>query len=470
MTLAATSRQFNYLSLQVFFSNHNFDPTNSKLIIAPENSNYVGFLHKITALAMSLALQRTSVEDLLVGVGYIRSPELVLHEIRTLTRYIMSLSTINRVTIRIEIPSGFPITMAACNTLLYTLIGKSCNHFHIKGEVSQYWVARQRLRDLFSSYKTSVISKFSNWRRRRDSGYVLKSNTETKYLKQCIIQSLPTFLRPFYFQVLKVNASVLTGLAFRSIFNPADLGLLLTNVHLPALEIFAMSWCTIPHNAIITFLSKHSHITAFQYYHITYRTERKVPRRLEGGLDCLESLTTGPKQIFTFIPSMDRMPSIASIAINMEEDFLKFDVVQEALRHLSSCVNKIDLTLYTCFVSRTFGLWLPELVHPQSSFWRGNEIMLHCVESLHLQNGDWGYADSVLDRLPALLRLFPELKHLILHSGRPSSARQLSEVEERNTLLPFFEQVKLVCPTIRVVVIQGDSEWTHIHTYRFRYL
>jgi hypothetical protein len=298
-------------------------------------------------------------------------------------------------------------------------------------------------------------------RRGGKSEAVNKSNQEIKHLKNCFIQTFPPFLRPFYLGALNANASVLTDLTFKSIgrMSAKDWGFLITHVYLPVLRRFAISFSTIPRDAVIKFLSKHSHITSFEYHHIIYRPKTKVGLPgLNNGLNHLEQLTTTSEHILTFLPPMDRMSSLTYVAIDVEGNHMDFNPVEQALRRISSCVNRIELTLHVISTSDLGPkAWLQLLVHLEPSFGR---FMVHCVESLRLKNGLWGDAANVLGQLPILLKLFPELKHLILHSVRPNP-QVPSLLADHEALLPIFERVKLACPTITSISIQGDSEWTH---------
>jgi len=222
-------------------------------------------------------------------------------------------------------------------------------------------------------------------------------------------------------------------------------------------------------------------------YQIHSRAQRCTRELKSDALNHLEQLTTTPEHILTFLPPMDRMSSLTSVAINIEgEGYIDFGVVKEALKCFSSCVKKIELTLYIFSSQNYSGLeaWPEQSVHPNSSFQRGDGVTLRCVEYLHLRNGKsgyrepvfgqpptWlkifpelpqriqGYMEHVLVQLPDWLKMFPELQQLTFHTGR----RQLSLVPvEYDILHPFIEQVKLAYPTITPISsIQGDSDWTH---------
>ena len=467
LSLAATSRRFNHLSLQVFFINHNFDP-NSKTIKL--TGAHCETLKKISALAMSLALRGTSLDHLTFDFGCIHDSGLLLYKIRILTRYIMNLSTIDRVTLHIFTPA-FPIVTRwkrACLTFLETVIRKSCSNLHV--ETTRCLVVRQPDdEDILSLYHvpppTSKKPRWFGilWGRHSKVHVISNPKTGTKHLKECFIQSFPPFLRPFYFRVLKANASVLTDLSFKRISSPLgaiDLGFLITNLHLPVLKRFAISFGVIPRHAIVEFLSKHSHITSFEYHHIDYSYDpRSTLYRLDDGLYHLKELTTTPDHIITLLPPLDLMPSLTSITLEDEESYMDCPF-SGAIRSLSSYSKKIKLTIVIPFTDLTVTASLVRFIRPSSSL---SGFLLHCVESLCLRQNDWGLSETILDQLLVLLGLFPELKQLILHSFNPSSQKRPSVIERNTSLYPFFEQAKLVCPSITSISIRGDSEWTYTY-------
>ena len=126
----------------------------------------------------------------------------------------------------------------------------------------------------------------------------------------------------------------------------------------------------------------------------------------------MEQLATTPKHILTLLPPINQMSSLTSVTINIEgEPYIDFDVVKGALQRLSSCVKKIELTLYIFSSGGRSGLeaWLEQ---------PGDGVMLRCVKSLHLRNGDWGYTEHVLGQLLDWFKIFPELQQLTLHTSR----------------------------------------------------
>ena len=118
----------------------------------------------------------------------------------------------------------------------------------------------------FCHGKTSLISKVSSWfgmYREKSLG----ANKDITHLKDYHIETFPPFLRPFYLRTLNTNASILTNLTFKHIYGhmgAIDWGFLVTDVHLPVLKRFSITFGLIPRDALIKFLFKHSHITIFE--------------------------------------------------------------------------------------------------------------------------------------------------------------------------------------------------------------
>ncbi|KAF8161488.1 hypothetical protein B0H34DRAFT_701156 [Crassisporium funariophilum] len=462
LVLATTCQQFNYLSLQTFFLKHKFDPHSKSVHL----QSLDGSLYKLPGLAISLSLWGTSLEHLYYDFGYVYSPRRLISGMRLLTQYVSKLSTVDCATLRLTAPPLMDSAewTEASITLLDTILEKFCKNLHITTSQPKSSQSFQQYAEAtLDPWTTSLTTKKSNLLR---SIRARQSGKATQHLKVCSIQTFPPFLRPFYLQLLRSNALALTDLYFKYIFRGGtDWATLITNIRLPSLKRFTVEFGVISREALVKFLSKHPHITSFKYHHIKYQPLTKNAPRLKNGIfDHLEKLITSPEHILNFFPSMDRMPALITVVIVIEEHIPDFSAVEGALRCLALCVNRIELSLQIVRTGLGFEAWLEAIARqgPGLSSNTRPERSLHCVERLIIDNGNWGFTENLLARLPSWMGLFPALRHLTLRDGGPGF--RLISLDEKCASLPFVAKLKLSSKQLLSFSVLGKSEWSHDFT------
>ncbi|KAF8959954.1 hypothetical protein BDZ97DRAFT_1835760 [Flammula alnicola] len=457
LALATASRRFHNLSLHRYFSKHDFDPYSKELRL----SSIYGSLNNLAGLAIFLDLVGASVEHLSYDfqVGYTEVQQLV-KEVRLLTQYVAKLSSINRVSLRLaSFASGDPKESREANILLLTtILARSCRDIRITASQLTSF-------DDAGPKHMPPSSKPADWLKNYWPGQRPPPTNGSKHLKSCFVHTFPRFLRPFYFHMLRTNASVLTDLAFRNIFGGGtDWATMLAHLHFPHLRRLTIIYGVIPRDPLIKFLTKHpGTLTAFQYHHIRYEPPPKHPVRTSvlGPVfhDRLETLTTSSEHILNFLPPFSCMPKLKNVVIQVEELLNNFIPLEGALQRLAACVNKITLTLEVTRTGLGFGVWF-------SNIFRGNllnaatrpESLLRCVETLVMDNGDWGFMDNhILARLPRWLGLFPELRALTLRGGGPGH-KQLSPFDDHSlSASALIKTLREACPGLYVEFCARES-------------
>lgn len=444
LSLAATCRHFHDLALKTYFARGDFDPTSRNVVLTP----YEKSLRNLAGLALSLDVVGTSIDHLSYDFGYLSKTEQLIKEVRLLTKYVFKLSSINRATLRLASyynSSTFGEWKRTTITLLISILGRSCTNIHLR--TSQFST-------FYEEPKSLRIPKPSDWLKDYWPDGAKPRTNGTKHLKVCHIQTFPTFLRPLYYHTLQFNSTVLTDLSFRNIFGGGtDWGTMMVNLAFPHLARFTIIYGVIPRDPFVKFLTKHQNIKEFNYHHIRYDPRPKKPARLDKSIfERLHTLTTTPEHILNFLPPMDRMPALTTIIIMIEELVTNFSPLEGALRCLASCLNKITLTLEVTRTGLGFRVWLDAIVRNGLNPSTRPEPLLRCVETLIMDNGDWGFADDLIAlRLPPWLRLFPELRALTLLDGGPMLRMNRLVADDSDSDTPtFLESLKDACPGLYI--------------------
>ncbi|PPR06761.1 hypothetical protein CVT26_003912 [Gymnopilus dilepis] len=448
LSLAVTCRQFHGLSLTAYFARDQFDPTSVNVALTP----YEGSFRNLAGLALSLDVVGTSIDHLSYDFGYLNKTEQLIKELRLLTRYVSKLSSINRATLRVASYYNSATSDEWKRTtiaLLNVILEKSCTDINIR---------TSQLSNFYEDPKLLRVSKPSDWLKNYWPVGIRPRARETQYLKVCRIQTFPTFLRPFYYHTLQYNSAVLTDLSFRNIFGGgADWGLMMQSLIFPRLTRLTVMYGVIPRDPFVKFLAKHQNIREFTYHHIRYDPRPKRPARIESSIfDQLHTLTTTPEHMLNFLPAMSKMPVLTNVVIMIEELVTNFSPLEGALRCLAACTNKITLTLEVTRTGLGFRAWLDIIVRNGLNPSRRPEPHLHCVQTLVMDNADWGFGDEIIAlRLPAWLRLFPDLKALTLVDGGSSGRMGRLVAEDSDSETPtLLDSLKDACPGLYI-------EWRH---------
>ncbi|KAF8911657.1 hypothetical protein CPB84DRAFT_1958036 [Gymnopilus junonius] len=448
LSLAETCRKFHDLSLKNYFDRNEFDPASRSVVLTP----YEGSLRNLAGLALSLDVIGTSIDHLSYDFGYLSNSDQLIKEVRLLTKYVDKLSSLNQATLRIASyynSSTSTKWKRSTIALLNSILKKSCADIHIR---------TSQLSTFYEGPKSLRIPKPADWLKDYWPIGVNPQNNGAKHLKVCHIQTFPTFLRPFYYHALQFNSTVLTDLSFRNIFGGGtDWGAMMLTLVFPHLARLTIIYGVIPRDPFVKFLTKHQNIKEFSYHHIRYDPRPKKPVRLEKSVfDSLQTLTTTPEHILNFLPPMAKLPALTTVIIKIEELVTNFSPLEGALRCLASCLNKITLTLEVTRTGLGFRVWLDAIVRNGLNSSTRPEPLLHCVETLIMDNAEWGFADELIVlRLPVWLRLFPQLRALTLIDGGPAIRMSQSLADDRETSSPtFLETLKDACPGLYI-------EWRH---------
>ncbi|KAH9485752.1 hypothetical protein JR316_0002667 [Psilocybe cubensis] len=414
LLLARASRLLNQFSLAAFFARNDFDPAPRSLLLGTSD----GSMKHLTGLVASLRTNGASLEHLSYDFGFINHTNHLIREVRLLRQFVSKLSTVDRVTLRLATYfTGDPNQWRSESiVLLRTVLQKSCKNIHI---------TTSQLSSFYEEPKTLRSPKPSEWLNNYWPEEVAPFLKESGHLKTCFIQTFPTFLRPFYYHTLKCNASTLTDLSFKNIFGGgSDWATMIANIHFPRLTRLAIIYGVIPRQPLVKFLTKHPNIQELEYHRIRYDPVPKHPARLSSAVfEHLRSLVTTPEHILNFFPSMEKMVALTNLSIKIEEKVTSFSALEGALKCLAGCVNKITLTLEVTRTGLGFGVWLNTIMRTGLNSSGRPECRLQCVETLVMDNGDWGFTDDlILSRLPSWIRLFPALRVLTLKKEASYSA------------------------------------------------
>ena len=443
LVLAATSRLFHHLSLRSYFSRHNFDPTSKTLLL----NSYEGSFKIISALAISLDRRDTSIDSLVYDLGqeFHNRPDELVQEVRLLTQYVGRISTVGSVFIRLAtyFPDQPKRWKKASLLLLGTILSKSCRDIQIvTSSISPHYETPPKLPDWTKTY----------WQRTRPAG---------GHLKIFSIQTFPRFLRQFYLHTLRANRSILRSLSFTRIFGGGDeWATMLANLHFPRLVKLHISFVVFPRDLLVKFLTQHPTLAEFEYHHIRYKPPPKYPARFKkGAFERLHTLTVSPEHLLTFLPPLSQMPLLTEVTIKIDEmgpsSFVPLD---QSLRRLAACTNKITLSLEINRTGVGFGAWFHAVFRNGLNPTERPERLLHCVETLVMNNADWGFTDNVLAaQLPVWLRLFPAVRTLTLKCGGPQFRNMLTLEENGGSSASFVENLREACPEIYIEWLQSDS-------------
>ncbi|KIM36765.1 hypothetical protein M413DRAFT_448901 [Hebeloma cylindrosporum] len=446
LSLAATSRLFHQLSLRSYFLRHGFDPTSKNLLL----NSYEGSFKVVSALAISLDLRDTSIDSLVYDSGQEflnRAADELVQEVRLLTRYVSKLSTVGSVFIRLATyyqPKEWEWkAKEAIIPLLSTVLSKSCRDIHIATSS-------------FSSYETPP--KLSNLTK---AHWPPKTQPAGGHLKTFSIQTFPPFLRQFYFHTLRANNSVLRSLSFTKVFGGGDeWATMLANLHFPRLAKLHISFVVFPRDLLIKFLTQHPTLAEFEYHHIRYKPTPKYPARFKkGAFEQLRTLTVSPEHLLSFLPPLSQMPLLTEVVIKIDEMGPSFfGPLDDSLRRLAVCTNKITLSLEINRTGVGFGAWFHTIFRNGLRLSERPEPLLHCVEMLVMDNADWGFTDSVLAaQLPVWLRLFPAVRTLTLKCGGPQFRNMLTLEENGSSSVSFLENLREACPELYIEWLQNDG-------------
>lgn len=421
LLLAGASRLFNELSVATYFARNGFNPAPRNLLLGTSDES----MKHLAGLAVSLGTCGAPLEHLSYDFGFINHTDHLIREVRLLRQYVTKLSTVDRVSLRLATYfTGDPNQWRSESIiLLRTVLQKSCRNIHI---------TTSQLSSFYEEPKTLRSPKPSDWLNNYWPDAVEPSTKESNHLRTCYIQTFPTFLRPFYYHTLKCNAATLTDLSFKNIFGGgSDWATMMTNIHFPRLTRLAIVYGVIPRQPLVKFITKHPNIQELEYHHIRYDPVPKHPTRLNHTVfEDLRSLVTTPEHILNFLPAMAKMLALRNITIKIEEKVTSFSALEGALKCLAACVNKITLTLEVTRTGLGFGVWLNTIMRTGINSSGRPESRLECVETLVMDNGDWGFTDDVtLARLPSWIKLFPALRVLTLKGeASPAGLRSLTQL------------------------------------------
>ncbi|KAF8157585.1 hypothetical protein BJ912DRAFT_388996 [Pholiota molesta] len=454
LTLAVTSRRFHALSLNHYFRRYDFDPYSKEIEIDIAYGS-----HKILGgLSIFLDLVGASVERLSYDCGYCQDEVRMAKEVHLLTNYISKLSSVKRATLRLAMyGAGAASERRNVNIiLLNTILGKCCSDVRVI--TSQLSSVNEEVKNMPAYSKPADWLK-DYWPPRHDP-------PRNQELKSCYIQTFPRLLRPFYFHTLGTNSASITDLAFKNIFGGgADWATMLAHLHFPRLRRFTVIYGVIQRDPFIKFLAKHpGTLTTFEYHHIRYEPRPKHPARstaLEPVFRAaLDTLTTSPEHITNFLPSLACMARLAAVTISIEELVSSFSALEGALRHLAACARRITLTLAIVRTGLGLGAWFATILAARGGFADAArpERRLRCVETLVVDNGDWGFADGTMDVcLPRWVALFPELRALTLRGGRQAYKHlALVDVDDSGGPPDLVALVKEACPGLYVEYTPRD--------------
>ncbi|PPQ75482.1 hypothetical protein CVT25_003213 [Psilocybe cyanescens] len=413
LLLARASRLFNELSVAAYFSRNAFSPSPRNLLLSSSD----GSMKHLSGLVVSLGATGASLEHLSYDFGFINHTDHLIREVRLLRQYVSKLSTVDRVSLRLATYFSGDTNEWRTESiiLLQTVLQKFCRNIH---------VTTSQLSSFYEEPKSLRSPKPSDWLKNYWPEAIRPPSKGSSHLRVCFIQTFPTFLRPFYYHTLKFNATTLTDLAFKNIFGGgSDWATMITNIHFPRLTRLAVMYGVIPRQPLVKFITKHPNIQELEYQHIRYDPVPKHPTRLSPSVfEHLHTIVTTPEHILNFFPPMAKLLVLKNITIKVEERVTSFSALEGALRCLATCVNKITLTLEVTRTGLGFGVWLETIMRTGLQSSRRPESLLRCVETLVMDNGDWGFEDQVtISRLARWLKLFPALRVLTLKGVATSS-------------------------------------------------
>ena len=481
LVLARVSHGFNEIALNALFERYGVDPHGESisLTLPVAGANLV----LLEAFSLSLGVVGNTPEELNYDCGFTNVPQLLIRELRLLTRYIIKLTSVNRVSLRISSPPWLknPEWNSASTDLLLAVLEKGCEEIHITTTQLSSVHPHENSLSPAAAASGSISVTPSDWMKKylpisADDMHQHRMLTSTAneisicHLQRCTIQTFPHFLRPFYFISLRANAQLLTHISFKNIFGgDADFAVLLNSLYLPHLTHFGLKYGVVRRDAIALFILSHPHILSLEYHHLRYPSSNLVPRPLPGSA-CgqLTSLTTSPEHILKLLPPASDMPFLKKITIKVENhNIVRFQALEEALWHLSSCVGPLSLTLQVTVLGLGFGVWLDGIFTDQISLDPSTrpEARLRGVRSLTLDNGGWALSDQFLSRIPAWASLFPDLTELTVRSesGETKSRTRIQVSEEVFLSGTFSEKLKVKCPRLRTVSVINSVEWTHTY-------
>lgn len=462
LVLATASRRFHNLAMVNFFARYKFDPFSRELKL----DSLEGFCKVLEGLAVYIDLVGSSIYQLSYNFGYTRSNLQLLQEVRLLTRYVSKLSSVSYVTLTLaaQYSGDAKQWKDIIVVLLNTILARSCRGIHIMS--SQLSSFHEEPKNMPPSSKPVDWLK-DYW----PSGHS-PPNDGPKLLKSCFVQTFPRFLRPFYFHTFNTNAPSITNLSFKNLFGGgADWATMLASLHFPNLQQLKIIYGVIARDPLVKFLARHpGTITNFEYHHIRYEPRSKSPMRgrpLEPVFQTsLETLTTSPEHVMNFVPSFSSLKRLRDVEIKIEELMTQsgnanFTALEGALRVLEGCTNRITLTLSITHTGLGFGTWFTQIFAP--THWGGSRVVarpeskLHCVETLVMDNGNWGFTDALVTvLLPRWLVLFPQLRVLMLRGGRQSH-KSFAGNEDSTSGNAFVTALKEACPDIYIEYSIGHS-------------
>ncbi|KAF9460720.1 hypothetical protein BDZ94DRAFT_1323853 [Collybia nuda] len=340
-------------------------------------------------------------------------------EVRDLGRFVSKLSEVQQVSLRLMHPL-IPEWESAVLGLLDTILLKSCTSLSVKNlESSTYAGSKPSLQLPPLTWPASMV--FAAYR------YFFEKPRRAPHLTTCNIQALPRFLLPFYEHAL--NASSITSLSFKHIFNAQKWAVFSERLYLPKLEHLSITHCAILAQPLETFFLRHSSISSLDLRHNSLMPLH--PTRLAKGiLPRLAKLQTSPDYITRYFPVTGTFPMMASISTTIGHKTHHFDRVNDLLGCIRTCRSDLTLTL-TFGYSAGLETWLRG-EEPQMRV----EPTLHCVKALELDSwpNQGGFKESTLILIARWLALFPAVERISIHR------RCFLDSTELNNL--FFQHLK----------------------------
>ncbi|KAF9486084.1 hypothetical protein BDN70DRAFT_870599 [Pholiota conissans] len=467
LTLARTSRNFHTISLERYFRKYDFNPFSKSIEIHSSASREV-----LVGLGASLDVMGRSIQLLSYDSGFTQDPTKMMKEIRLLTNYISKLSCIQCASLHVGINRlGLEKErQELCLVFLNTILAKRCDDVSI--------FASQSL--LMNTEPQNIPNRSAppEWTRRYwPAGH---EPPKEQHLKNGFVHGFPRFLRPFYYHTFRTNSMTITNLSFRNIFEGGtDWAAMLVYLFFPHLRNFVLVNSIIPRDPFVKFLAKHQGtISEFRYQNVQYVPVPESPALSDDLVPTfrytLEKLMTAPEHINSLMPSFASLSRLKYVLINIEEVPNRFDEVEDALRRLAGCTNKITLDIRVVVPDRPqvgmgmgIGTWLRKIFAPPVDISAASrpERNLRCVENLLIDNGAAGFGgDSIVTHLPGWIRLFPELKDLTLLVIPPRSYFRYGApfpFSMEDNILPnqsnFVEAIKTSYPGLSVRFKVRDS-------------
>ncbi|RDB25164.1 hypothetical protein Hypma_007983 [Hypsizygus marmoreus] len=438
ITLAAVSRHLHYIALEVLLRRFNVD-LDSPSIFLRGNDNSITAL---PALAIALPAIGTSPARLSCDLTTkFDSPSIMIQEARALTRYVYKMDSVEEVALQLMHPPFVHWEEVVLN-LMNVILSKSCRSLSIKSLESSSWTV---------SSGSPTIKRPTGLSKILRSNRLFAKRKSYPFLKVCHIQTLPRFLHPFYEQTL--NASAITELSFKYIFNAKEWETFSGRITIPSLSHLSISHCALLASSFQQFVTRHPSITFLDFHH-NMMMPVHPPRLPAGILPQLAQLQTSSEYITHYLPPMVSLAELSSIHITVGDKFHAFSRLDTALEHIASCAVDVKLCLEFGNIA---GLeaWLKSKAAQTGM--QKVESTLCCVKTLELDTLlPTGFSSHALAFIPQWLRLFPVLEHVSM-TGR-------CILDPAASIPRIVRSIETTCPNVKSFSLQSETKWFHTYS------